>query len=454
MPSETEVRIPDIGDFDEVEVIEVLVAPGDVVAVEDSLLTLESDKASMEIPSPIAGVVKELKVAVGDHVSEGAVVAVLLDEAGETVAAAEPVADAPSPEEAVQPQASDEAQTPAASQPQPQPQTGEEVQPPAAQPAPPASKPPVESAPASGEKLPHASPLVRGFARELGVELSRTQATGPSGRVLMDDVKEQVRSVMAGGEAGGSSIPAIPEVDFSLYGPVEAVKLSKIRRVSATRLHRSWLNVPHVTQHDEADVTELEAFRRGHAEDAKARGLRLSPLLFLMKAVVISLRRFPDLRSSLAPDGQGLIRKNYYHLGIAVDTEEGLVVPVVRDVDQKTIYELAAEVTELAEQARERKLAMDAMQGGVFTISSLGGIGGTAFTPIVNAPEVGILGVSRTTTKPLWRKGADGEGGSFEPRQVLPLSLSYDHRVVDGAVAVRFTTDLVATLSDPVNLLV
>ena len=484
MPSETEVRIPDIGDFDEVEVIEVLVAPGDVVAVEDSLLTLESDKASMEIPSPIAGVVKELKVAVGDHVSEGAVVAVLLDEAAETVAATESGADAPSPVEEVQPPAAsqpqpgeetqppaasqpqpgEETQPPAASQPQPgeetqppaasQPQPGEETQPPAAQPAPPASKPPVESASASSEKLPHASPLVRGFARELGVDLSRTQASGPSGRVLMDDVKEQVRSVMAGGEGGGATIPAIPEVDFSLYGPVEAVKLSKIRRVSATRLHRSWLNVPHVTQHDEADVTELEAFRRGHAEDAKARGLRLSPLLFLMKAVVISLRRFPDLRSSLAPDGQGLIRKNYYHLGIAVDTEEGLVVPVVRDVDQKTIYELAAEVTALAEQARARKLAMDAMQGGVFTISSLGGIGGTAFTPIVNAPEVGILGVSRTTTKPLWRKGADGQGGSFEPRQVLPLSLSYDHRVVDGAVAVRFTTDLVATLSDPVNLLV
>ena len=476
MPSETEVRIPDIGDFDEVEVIEVLVAPGDVVAVEDSLLTLESDKASMEIPSPIAGVVKELKVAVGDHVSEGAVVAVLLDEAGETVAATESGAGAPAPVEEVQPpaasqpqtgegtqppaasqpqpQTGEEAQPPAASQPQPQPQTGEEAQPPAAQPAPPASKPPVESASASSEKLPHASPLVRGFARQLGVDLSRTQASGPSGRVLMDDVKEQVRSVMAGGEGGGATIPAIPEVDFSLYGPVEAVKLSKIRRVSATRLHRSWLNVPHVTQHDEADVTELEAFRRGHAEDAKARGLRLSPLLFLMKAVVISLRRFPDLRSSLAPDGQELIRKNYYHLGIAVDTEEGLVVPVVRDVDQKTIYELAAEVTALAEQARARKLAMDAMQGGVFTISSLGGIGGTAFTPIVNAPEVGILGVSRTTTKPLWRKGADGQDGSFEPRQVLPLSLSYDHRVVDGAVAVRFTTDLVATLSDPVNLLV
>jgi pyruvate dehydrogenase E2 component (dihydrolipoamide acetyltransferase) len=452
MPSETEVRIPDIGDFDEVEVIEVLVAPGDVVAVEDSLLTLESDKASMEIPSPIAGVVKELKVAVGDHVSEGAVVAVLVDEAGDAVAAAESGADVPAPVEEVQPQPEEEAQPPVASQPQPQ--TGEEVQPPAVQPAPPASKPPVESASAPGEKLPHASPLVRGFARELGVDLSRTLASGPSGRVLMDDVKEQVRSVMAGGEEGGAAIPAIPEVDFSLYGPVEAVKLSKIRRVSATRLHRSWLNIPHVTQHDEADVTELEAFRRGHAEDAKARGLRLSPLLFLMKAVVISLRRFPDLRSSLAPDGQGLIRKNYYHLGIAVDTEEGLVVPVVRDVDQKTIYELAAEVTALAEQARARKLAMDAMQGGVFTISSLGGIGGTAFTPIVNAPEVGILGVSRTTTKPLWRKGADGQGGSFEPRQVLPLSLSYDHRVVDGAVAVRFTTDLVATLSDPVNLLV
>ena len=452
MSSETEVRIPDIGDFEEVEVIEVLVVPGDVVAVEDSLLTLESDKASMEIPSPVAGVVKELKVAVGDQVSQGALVVILESETQAVAPKAEEAAeDTPAPPEP-SPVEEPSPEAPPAAAPPPLP----EAPPPDSQPVPGqrvASKPPVEGASSPAEKLPHASPLVRGFARELGVDLSKSPGSGPSGRVLMDDVRGQVRAVMSGGQGGAGAIPPIPEVDFGRYGAVEEVKLSKIRRVSAARLHRSWLNVPHVTQHDEADVTELEAFRKSHAEDAKARGLRLSPLLFLMKAVAISLRRFPDLRSSLAPDGLSLVQKNYYHLGIAVDTPEGLVVPVVRDVDQKTPYELAAEVSDLAERARARKLSMDSMQGAVFTISSLGGIGGTGFTPIVNAPEVGILGVSRTVTRPLWRPGADGEDGSFEPRQVLPLSLSYDHRVVDGAVAVRFTTDLVATLSNPVSLL-
>jgi pyruvate dehydrogenase E2 component (dihydrolipoamide acetyltransferase) len=295
---------------------------------------------------------------------------------------------------------------------------------------------------------------VRGFARELGVDLGKTSGSGAAGRILMDDVRSHVRHAMSSAVAGqgGPSplgIPTVPAVDFSKFGPVEEVPLAKIRRVSAANLHRSWLNVPHVTQHDESDISELEVFRKSRAADAKARGLRLSPLLFLMKAVVISLRRFPDFRSSLQPDGQSLIRKHYFHIGVAVDTENGLVVPVVRDVDQKSIFELAAEVAELAEKARARKLGLGDMQGGVFTISSLGGIGGTAFTPIVNAPEVAVLGVSRTATRPVW---IEDEGG-FVPRQLLPLSLSYDHRVIDGASAARFTTDLCRTLCDPIHLL-
>ena len=441
MAQQTEVRVPDIGDFEEVEVIEVLVSEGDRIGVEDSLITLESDKATMEIPSPVAGVIASMQVSVGDRVSEGTVVVTVAAEPA-AEAPAEPAAEAPA-----EPAAKE--QPPAAAQPV---AAGEVPAPKATPgPAPGASRrPATEPEKASDAALPHASPLVRGVARELGVDLKATAPSGPVGRVLVEDVKAHVRERMAG---GGGTIPSIPEIDFGQFGPVEDVPLSKIRRVAATNLHRSWLNVPHVTQHDEADVTSLESFRKARSAQAKERGLRLSPLLFLMKAVVISLRRFPDFRSSLSPDGQSLIRKNYFNLGIAVDTEEGLMVPVVREVDGKSIFELAAEVAELAERARSRKLGMKDLQGAVFTISSLGGIGGTAFTPIVNAPEVGILGVSRTVMRPVWKKSEDG-GGSFEPRQILPLSLSYDHRVIDGAMAARFTTDLVTTLSDPVNLLV
>ena len=432
MASGTEIRVPDIGDFEDVEVIEVLVAPGDRVAVEDSLITLESDKATMEIPSPVGGVVTELRVSVGDRVSEGSLVVVV-----EGSAEAQDGSTA--------------ADSPEARAPEPVPESpAVPVDPPAVPPPAPRPAPPLPPTPQPAGRLPHASPLVRGFARELGVDLSETPASGPAGRIVLDDVKEHVRDRMAG---GGGAIPPIPTVDFSKFGPVEEVALSKIRRVSAANLHRSWLNVPHVTQHDEADITDLESFRKSRADAARDRGVKLSPLLFVMKAVVISLRRFPDFRSSLAPDGQSLVRKNFYHLGIAVDTEEGLVVPCIRDVDRKSIFELAEELSDAAERARNRKLGMKDLQGSVFTISSLGGIGGTAFTPIVNAPEVGILGVSRTATRPVWRAGsADGEG-AFEPRQMLPLSLSYDHRVIDGAVAARFAADLVATLSNPAHLL-
>ncbi|MED5262655.1 MAG: 2-oxo acid dehydrogenase subunit E2 [Myxococcota bacterium] len=446
MAQDTEVRVPDIGDFEDVEVIEVLVAVGDPVETEDSLITLESDKATMEIPSPVSGVVGELRVSEGDRVSEGSLVVVIAVSEG----SAEP-GGAPGDESSAAPPESEAVVSPQAP-PQPQPPLEEAAAegspPPSPTPRPAPSLPPV-SEPA-GDR-PHASPLVRGFARELGVDLSETAPSGPARRIVLEDVKGHVRDRMAG---GGSGIPPVPEIDFAKFGPVEEVALSKIRRVSATNLHRSWLNVPHVTQHDEADITDLEIFRKSRADVAKARGLRLSPLLFVMKAVVIALRRFPDFRSSLAPGGQSLVRKNFYHLGIAVDTEEGLVVPCIRDVDRKSIFELAEELSDTAERARNRKLGMKDLQGSVFTISSLGGIGGTAFTPIVNAPEVGILGVSRTAVRPSWCPG-DGEGeGAFEPRQMLPLSLSYDHRVIDGALAARFAADLVATLSNPATLLV
>lgn len=414
-----EVRIPDIGDFDDVEIVEVLVAVGDRIEVEDTLVTLESDKATMEIPAPQAGVVRSLKVALTDRVSEGSLL-LTLDVEGD----AHGVAATPSPDEAEAPASRLEVATEA----------------------------PAIAPPAQDGGLPHASPLVRGFARELGVDLSRASGSGAYGRILMGDVKRYVREVNSGGSTG-SGIPPIPAVDFSKFGEIEVEPLTKIKRVSGASLSRSWLNLPHVTQHDEADITELEAFRKAHAQDAEARGVKLTLLLFLMKASTLAIRRYPEFGASLDPSGENLILKRYAHIGIAVDTEQGLVVPVVRDVDKKGLYELAAEVGELAEKARGRKLAPGDMQGACFTISSLGGIGGTAFTPIVNAPEVAILGVSRSATRPVWSDEVnEGEGG-FVPRLMLPLSLSYDHRVIDGAAAARFTTLLGRMLSKLGNLL-
>jgi pyruvate dehydrogenase E2 component (dihydrolipoamide acetyltransferase) len=315
------------------------------------------------------------------------------------------------------------------------------------------SSPPVHqpAGPAAAHRVPHASPLVRRKARELGIDLAHASASGPHGRVLEEDLKSHVRSVMSG-EAGPAALPRVPEIDHERFGPTELLPLTRTRRSSGANLMRSWLNVPHVTQHDEADVSELEAFRLSRLERARERGLRLSPLHFVMKACVLALRRHPRFRSSLHPSGDSLIVKNYYHLGVAADTEAGLVVPVVRDVDRKGLYELAAETAELAERARAHKLSPLEIQGACFTISSLGGIGGTAFTPIVNAPEVAVLGVSRMQIKPLWREAESGEG-SFEPRKVLPLSLSYDHRAIDGADAARFTSELKRILEDPASLL-
>ena len=424
------VVVPDIGDFDQVDVVEVLVGIGDEVSFDQSLITLESDKASMEVPSPVAGRVVEIAVAIGGQVAEGDLIltieatdapagAPVAEQAAEVVEAAAPADSPPA------------APTPAAEPPR---RSSRGRRPP----------PPAPPAPPAGSTPPHASPAVRRFARMLGIDLRRVSGAGAKGRILREDVEGFVKQVMTGGgpRAAGAGIPPVPEIDFSKFGPVESKPLSRIRKLSAASLHRSWLNVPHVTQHDEADITELEAFRRAHLEEARERGVRLTLLAFLMKAVSASLAEFPEVNSSLAPDGDSLILKRYFHLGVAVDTPDGLVVPVVRDVDRKSVYELAGELAEVSGRARERKLRPADIQGATFTISSLGGIGGTAFTPIVNAPEVGILGVSRSVRRPVY------VGAGLAPRLMLPISLSYDHRVIDGAYAVRFTTHLCSMLAD------
>jgi pyruvate dehydrogenase E2 component (dihydrolipoamide acetyltransferase) len=433
MPSEA-VEVPDLGDVDKVDVVEVLVANGDEVEVDTALITLESDKASMDVPSPMAGKVLEIQVKAGDQVGEGDLILTLEPSAAAAEAASEPE---PEPEPKPERAAASEA-APAAA-----------PAPPAASPPPvPAPPPPVDPAfdPATQVKA-YASPAVRRFARELGVDLTRVKGTGRKGRIVKDDVQGWVKKTLSEPASSGGVLPEMPVIDFSRFGEIERVALTRVQKISGPNLQRSWLNVPHVTQHDEADVTELEAFRQQHKAEAKAEGFNLTPLAFVLKAVVAALVRFPKVNSSLDPDGEHLVLKRYYHLGVAVDTEEGLMVPVVRDVDKKGIFELARELAEVSQQTRDRKLTPDRVQGASFTVSSLGGIGGTAFTPIVNAPEVAILGVSRSTLRPVWR---DGE---FVPRLILPVSLSYDHRVIDGALAVRFTTYLCQVLSDLRRLL-
>jgi pyruvate dehydrogenase E2 component (dihydrolipoamide acetyltransferase) len=462
-----EICVPDIGDFDEVEVVEILVAKGDVAEVDDPLVSIESDKATMEIPSTAAGTVSELRVSEGDRVSEGSVLVLLEVEdevAAESGESSTPPRLAPEPTD----EQSDEARVPTAREAT---KPTEPTEP--TEPTKPTEPAPRQMSPAAANPVPdrpgsvHASPLVRRYARELGVPIEEAQGSGPQQRVLVDDLKRRVREQFsdANGTATGrgAGIPPIPAVDFAAFGPIREEPLTRIQKVSGPGLHRSWLNVPHVTQHDEADVTELERFRKDRRDAASERGVKLSPLLFVMKAVVGALREFPTLRSSLAPEGDRIFVKEYFHIGIAVDTDQGLVVPVIRDVDQKGIFELAAEINSTAERARNRKLGPDDLRGSVFTISSLGGIGGIAFSPIVNAPEVAILGLSKTRIKPIWSgpspldpvdsEASSDAAGRFEPRLVLPLSLSYDHRVVDGAEAVRFTTRLAHILSDPLMLL-
>jgi len=436
-----EVQVPDIGDFKDVEVIEVLVKPGDVVAKEQSLITLESDKATMEIPSPEAGVVKSLRVKVGDRVSKGSPILVLEE--------AEGAGEKAAPQAAAPPQAPSPSQ-PTPTMPPPPAPASVETPPAVAAAMRPAAPVPLEPTEAVQAK-PHASPSVRKFARELGVDLAKVRGTGPKGRILHSDVQAFVKGVMAERAAAPPAPPARgvgldilpwPEVDFAKFGPVETKPLSRIRRISGANLHRNWVMIPHVTQHDEADITDLEAFRKANTAETEKRGFKLTMLAFLIKASVTALREFPEFNASLDKSGENLVLKKYYHIGVAVDTPEGLVVPVVRDADRKGVFELARELSEISKLAREKKLKAGDMQGGTFSISSLGGIGGTAFTPIVNAPEVAILGVSRSVTRPVWN------GKEFVPRLMLPISLSYDHRVIDGAQAARFTAFLCNVLSD------
>jgi pyruvate dehydrogenase E2 component (dihydrolipoamide acetyltransferase) len=425
-----EVRVPDIGDFKDVEIIELAVREGDTVALDATLVTLETEKATMDVPSTAAGVVRELKVRKGGRVSQGDLIAIVEGEA----------AAAPVP--AVQPATT----TPAAPARPTQPE---------ASPAPaPAARAAARETPAAdtaiempGFSRSHASPSIRRFARELGVDLARVAGSGTKGRITEQDVKAHVKRLLTGPGAAGGALPKVPEVDFAAFGPIERKPLTRIQKISGPRLHASWVNIPHVTQFDEADITEMEATRARLKDEATARGLKLTPLAFIMRACAQALQAFPHFGASLDSAAGELVYKKYLHLGFAADTPGGLVVPVVRDADRKDVFELARELGTLSERARAGKLAAADMQGGCFTISSLGGIGGTAFTPIINAPEVAILGVSRASQRAVY------ENGTFVPRLMLPLSLSYDHRVIDGADAARFTSFLARALADVQGLL-
>ena len=433
--SQVEIKVPDIGDFKEVEVIELLVKPGDTVKAEQSLITVESDKASMEIPSSHAGVVKELKVKIGDKVAEGSLILMLeADAAGAAATTAPPSQAAPAPA--------------ATSAPAPQ-----------AAPAPASAHAPqvtavaataTVSAAGNGQKA-HASPSVRKFARELGVDLSRVGGSGPKGRILLEDVQGFVKGIMSGSSAApvaaagtgmGMSLLPWPSLDFSKFGETELQPLSRIKKISGPNLHRNWVMIPHVTQFDDADITELEEFRKSANESLAKSGIKLTMLAFVIKASVSALKKFPAFNASLDATGENLILKHYYHIGFAADTPNGLVVPVVKNADTKGVAEIAKEMAELSAQARDGKLKPADMQGASFTISSLGGIGGTKFTPIINAPEVAILGLSKSAMQPVW------DGKQFAPRLIMPLSLSYDHRVIDGAMGARFIVYLGEVLAD------
>jgi pyruvate dehydrogenase E2 component (dihydrolipoamide acetyltransferase) len=442
MANRIEIKVPDIGDFSDIPVIEVLVAVGEAVGAEQSLVTLESDKAMMEVPAPVAGVIKELRVSVGDTVSEGEVVAVV--EAEEAV-------ETPETETATEPERPRVAEiSPADLERAIASQAVPEVGGPTALFAGTRQSPPVPmdaNATLPG-KAPYASPAVRRYARSLGVELVRVKGSSRGGRIVRTDVTAYVKSVMSGttGTAAGGlgfDLPPPPKVNFSRYGEIETRPLSKIQKVSGAYLHRNWVSIPHVTQNDLADITEMEVYRKSRASEL---GIKLTPLVFLIKASVAALKEFPAFNASLDESRENLVLKKYFHIGIAVDTPDGLVVPVIRDCDQKDIFELATELSELSQRARDGKLKPIEMQGGCFSISSLGGIGGTSFTPIINAPEVAILGVSRSSVRPQW----DGE--AFQPRTMLPLCLSYDHRVIDGANGARFARYLAACLEDFENM--
>ncbi|HRY88628.1 MAG TPA: dihydrolipoyllysine-residue acetyltransferase [Rubrivivax sp.] len=429
-----EVRVPDIGDFADVAVIELLVKPGDAIAVEQSLITVESDKASMEIPSAVAGVLRELKVQIGDKVSQGSLIAIMDAAAAAGAPAPAPAAPAPAAAPSAAPSAAPAAAPAAAVQ------------------AAPAAAPHDPTAAPTG-KLPHASPSVRKYARELGVPLDQVKGSGPKGRITQADVQGFVKGVMAGTQAaprgaaaaapGAAGFPGLlpwPQVDFTKFGEIERRDLSRIKKISGANLHRNWVVIPHVTNHDEADITELEAFRVQLNKENEKSGTKVTMLAFMIKAAVAALQKFPEFNASL--DGEQLVLKKYFHIGFAADTPNGLVVPVIKDADRKGIFQLSQEMGELAKKARDGKLGPNDMAGGCFTISSLGGIGGRYFTPIINAPEVAIMGVCRSSFEPRW----DGKG--FHPRLILPLSLSWDHRVIDGAAAARFNVYFASLLAD------
>ena len=432
MTDMTRITIPDIGDFDEVEVIEVLINIGDLIAIEDPIITLESDKATMEIPSPANGTVTSIAVSIGDRVGEGALVAEITDDEGqappESASGEDKKIDeavrSVTPRPARQDSSRDESQD----QPEIQPRESS-----------------IQTVNAS-TVLPHASPGIRRFARELGADLSLITGSGPKGRILKQDVKswvkQQLTELPSASRQGGFGIPAIPEIDFSEFGDIETIRLTRIKKLSGPHLQRAWLNIPHVTHHDEADITELEAFRQSLKEEASKKGIRITLLSFAIKALVGALKEHPNFNASLAPGGEQLILKRYYNIGIAIDTPGGLVVPVIRNADRKSIFNLAQELSDLSERARNNRLKSEDLKGGCISISSLGGIGGIAFTPIVNAPEVAILGISRSKMMPVW------DGPNFIPRLILPLSLSYDHRVTDGAEAARFSASLTRSFAD------
>ncbi len=436
-----DIFVPDIGNFDSVDVIEVLIKAGDVIAKDDSLITVESDKASMDIPAPFAGVVKEVKIKVGDKAAQGTLL-ITMDVSDAAPAAETKHVAAPAVVEAPK------AVIPEPTRPAPEPP--KPVQP-AQQPAPVA-----ESIVVASGKLSHASPSIRKFARELGVNLALVTGTGAKNRILQSDVQTYVKGElakprtenMAAGVNGLATLP-MPVIDFSKFGAIETKSLSRIKKLSGANLHRNWVTAPHVTQFDEADITDLEDFRKSMQGDAEKRGVKLTMLAFLIKASVNALKAYPNFNASLSPDGDNLILKNYFNIGFACDTPDGLVVPVVRDVHQKDVLDIARDLMDLSAKARERKLKVEEMQGGCFTISSLGGIGGTMFTPIINCPEVAILGVSRSSMQPVYNKDTNG----FEPRLILPMSLSYDHRVIDGADGARFTSHMRMMLSDVRRLL-
>jgi pyruvate dehydrogenase E2 component (dihydrolipoamide acetyltransferase) len=441
MANSIDIVVPDLGDFENVEIIELLVAPGDTVAREDGLITLETDKASFDVPAPENGIIERLTVAVGDTVSTGDVIGRMTAPVSDTVvitpaAAAEPVGETA---QTVEPAAAKPAAAAQAPAPGPEPEKSAPI--PSARALPKIDEP--------GFSKAHASPSVRKLARELGVNLVQVKGSGAKNRIVHDDVKAFVKAILTGQAAApaGGALPKTPSVDYAKFGEVDVQPLTRIQKISGPRLQASWINVPHVTQHDLADITDLEARRQVLKGPAKERGIGLTPLAFVMKACVAALEEFPKVNASLSDDGTSLVFKKYCHLGFAADTDQGLMVPVIRDANKKDVYELAKELGELSGLAREGKLKADQLQGATFTISSLGGIGGTAFTPIVNAPEVAILGVSRSSMQPVWN------GSEFEPRLMLPLSLSYDHRVIDGAQAVRFTTFLKEKLGDVDSLL-